>query len=153
MSRVSDGLTGELFSGIPKPMPETPESMDFRAHVGELINEMVAKAKANHGLDRWDIAARMSRLAGVETSKALLDSYTARSREECNLPFWKAPLLDLACREKDLVEWHARVLGGRVLWGSDILDADVGQRKRQIAQLQAELKAIETVQRHQRRAR
>lgn len=136
--RRSDGLTGELFSSIPQPLPQTPASMDFRKPVAQLVSDMLKAASA----DRWEIAARMSRLADVETSKALLDSYTAHSREECNLPFWKAPLIEIACDRRDLAEWHAAVLGGRVLWGPDVLDAEIGRLERQVTELQDELKAM-----------
>lgn len=137
-ARRSDGLTGELFSTIPQPLPEIPASMDFRKPVAQLVSDML---KASPG-DRWEVAARMSRLADVDTSKALLDSYTAHSREESNLPFWKAPLIEIACNRRDLAEWHARVLGGQILWGADVLDAESGRLERHIAELQDQLKQV-----------
>ena len=141
--RRSDSLTCDLFAAIPAPLPETPASMDFRGPVAQLVSEMIKGSS----LSRWAIAARMSELADVETSKALLDSYTAISREECNLPFWKAPLLEASLGDRSLAEWHARVLGGRVLWGADVLDAEIGRRKREIADAGAEIKALERMQR------
>lgn len=144
--RRSDGLTGELFTGIPQPAPKAPGSMDFRRPVAQLVSDMLKAAPAT----RYAIAARMSELADHETSKALLDSYTAETREASNLPMWKAPIIEIACDRRDLAEWHVSVLGGIALWGDEVLDADVGRRKRQIAQLQAEVKAIEQVQRRRR---
>lgn len=151
MSRRSDHLTGELFADIPEPAPTTPGSMDFRGPVAEIVSGMLAKAKAK-GIDRWDVAARMSRLAEPhETSKALLDSYTAISREECNAPLWKAPLLEIACDERDLAEWHVGVLGGRILWGDAILDADLGNVERRIAELKEQGRKLREFQRGRRR--
>ena len=138
-----DASTGDLFSGIPSPLPLREGSMDFRKPVALLISDMI---KAS-GESRWAIAARMSELADVETSKAVLDSYTAESRDACNLPMWKAPLLELATNSRRLAEWHAESLGGRVLWGSDVLDADVGRMKREMAQLQDQLRKTEQLQR------
>ncbi|MTI74687.1 MAG: hypothetical protein FH747_13695 [Stenotrophomonas sp.] len=144
MSRKrSDALTGDLFTGIPKPLAEVPASMDFRAPVAQLVSRMIQDSE----MTRWAIAARMSELADVETSKALLDSYTAESREECNLPFWKAPLIELAIGNRSLAEWHASVLGGRVLWGADVIDAEIGRRKREMADANAEIKELERIQR------
>lgn len=134
----SDALTGELFSSIPAPVPQRPGSMDFRRGVANLVSDMLRQSHAS----RYAIAARMSELTDVETSKALLDSYTAESRGECNLPFWKAPVIEVACNRRDLAEWHAAVLGGRVLWGAEILDADIGRYEREIAALQHELKTL-----------
>lgn len=142
MSRRSDGLTGELFSTIPAPMPQTAASMDFRSKVAQLVSQAIKDAEGS----RWVIAARMSELADVETSKAILDSYTAESREECNLPFWKTPLLEVATGSRSLAEWHASVLGGRILWGAEILDADLGSVERQIAELQAQRKHLREFQ-------
>lgn len=153
MSRRSDGLTGELFGSIPEPAPTIPGSMDYRKPVAELISDMLAKAKAK-GIDRYEVAARMSRLADPnETSKALLDSYTAISREECNAPLWKAPLLEIACDSRDLAEWHVGVLGGRILWGDAILDADLGSVERQIADLHEQRKRLREFQQQRRRPR
>ena len=144
MSRnCSDALTGDLFSSIPKPLAEVPASMDFRTPVSQLVSRIIQDCE----LSRWAIAARMSELSDVETSKGLLDSYTAPAREECNLPFWKAPLIELATGNRSLAEWHATVLGGRVLWGADVIDAEIGRRKREMADANAEIKELERIQR------
>ena len=139
----SDALTGDLFSSIPKPLAEVPASMDFRTPVAQLVSRMIQDSD----MSRWAIAARMSELSDVETSKAILDSYTAPAREECNLPFWKAPLIELATGNRSLAEWHATVLGGRVLWGADVIDAEIGRRKREMADANAEIKELERIQR------
>lgn len=145
-ARRSDPLTGDLFTSIPQPLPEHPESMDFRTLVAQMCAEMIQGAPDS----RWAIAARMSELSGVETSKALLDSYTAASREECNLPFWKAPLIELATGNRRLAEWHASVLGGRVLWGRDVLDAELGKVQRQIEELRDQERAMRVLRRRVR---
>lgn len=142
MSRRSDGLTGELFASIPKPVPRVPETMDFRRPVAQLVAKLLKETP----LDRYEVAAHMSRLAGHETSAAILDSYTAVSREECNIPLWKAPLIEIATERRDLAEWHANVLGGRVLWGEEVIDADIGGLDRQIAELQEKRRSLKQYQ-------
>lgn len=147
MSRArSDSHTGELFSVIPTAAPLAQGSMDFRRPVAGLVSQMLKAAPDS----RYVVAARMSELADHETSKAILDSYTAESREECNLPLWKAPLIEAATGSRVLAEWHAATLGGRVLWGAEIIDADIGRRERLIGDLQAEVKAL---RKHRRGAR
>ena len=137
----SDALTGELFSQIPNAVPAVPGAMDFRKPVAELVAGMLANAKR----DRYDVAARISRLCDHETSKALLDSYTAPSREECNLPLWKVPAIEIACNSRDVTEWLVAVHGGRVLWGEQVLQADLGQIESRIQHLMEQRRQVKEV--------
>lgn len=137
----SDALTGELFSQIPNAVPAVPGAMDFRKPVAELVEGMLANAKR----DRYDVAARISRLCDHETSKALLDSYTAPSREECNLPLWKVPAIEIACNSRDVTEWLVAVHGGRVLWGEQVLQADLGQIESRIQHLMEQRRQVKEV--------
>ena len=139
MSRKrSDALTGELFSQIPSAVPAVPGAMDFRKPVAELVAGLLANAKR----DRYDVAARISRLCDHETSKALLDGYTAPSREECNLPLWKVPAVEVACNSRGITEWLVGVHGGRVLWGEEVLQAELGNVESQIQALQQQRRAL-----------
>ncbi len=134
----SDALTGELFSSIPTAVPAVPGAMDFRKPVAELVAGLLANAKR----DRYDIAARVSRLCDHETSKAILDSYTAPSREECNLPLWKVPSMEIACNSRGITEWLVGVHGGRVLWGEQVLQADLGEIETRIQHLQEQRRQV-----------
>lgn len=134
----SDHCTGELFSAIPSPMPALPGAMDFRKPVAEMVAGVLANAKR----DRYDVAARVSRLCDHESSKALLDSYTAPSREECNLPLWKVPALEIACNSRAITEWLVGIHGGRVLWGEEVLQAGLGEVESQIQQLMEQRRSI-----------
>lgn len=142
----SDALTGDLFADIPSPMPGIVGTMNFRAPVAELVSRMLSEFDGS----RYAVAARMSELADHETSKAILDSYTAPSREECNIPLWKAPVIEIATGSRMLAEWHASVLGGRILWGADVLDAEIGQTDRLIAELQERNRGMKQLRRRVR---
>lgn len=126
MKRFHDTATGDLFYDIPKPAPELPASMDFRPQLSNLVAEMIAVC----GLDRYEIAARASRLAGKEVSKAMIDGYTAESREAFNLPLWMVPALECACESTALTSWLAEIRGGRLLLGPQALDAEIGRMER-----------------------
>lgn len=143
VSRRPDTSTGDLFSQIPTPAPQTPGSMDYRRRIAALVSDILPAKR------RYEVAARMSELADVETSKALLDSYTAESREASNLPLWKAPIMEIVTGSRVLAEWHASVLGGRILWGAEVTDADIGRTERQIAELQEQLRALRAFQKQQ----
>lgn len=147
--KTSDALTGELFSSIPAPVAQVPETMDYRPDVARMVKDMLDKARAK-GVDRWEVGARMSRWAGTDTSKALLDGYTALSREESNLPMWKAPLIELACDARDLANWHAELLGGRVLWGREVMDAEIGRAQRELDELNQRVRSMRELQRRLR---
>lgn len=136
-----DPLTGDLFSAIPQAVPAVPGAMDFRKSVAELVAGLLANAKR----DRYDVAAKISRLCDHETSKALLDSYTAPSREECNLPLWKVPAVEIACNSRGITEWLVGVHGGRVLWGQQVLQADLGEIESRIQQLQEQRRLVKDV--------
>lgn len=141
--KPADALTGELFSQIPNAIPAVPGAMDFRKSVAELVAGMLANAKR----DRYDVAARISRLCDHETSKALLDSYTAPSREECNLPLWKVPAIEISTNSRDITEWLVAVHGGRVLWGQQVLQADLGEVESAIQHLQERRRVLKDVMR------
>jgi hypothetical protein len=141
---VRDDATRDLFASIPKAAPAEPGTMDHRVRLSELVGQMIADWRAAHGgdgLDRYDLAARMSRLTDHDVSKPMLDGYTARAREAFNLPYWLVPALETACESTALTEWLAAQRGGRVLWGPAALDAEIGR-----------LRAEETDSRDRRRA-
>lgn len=124
-SRRSDGLTGDLFA-IPQAPAKVPGSMDFRAEASLLLGDMLEEARGA-GIDRFEVAARASRLAGREVSKNMLDGYTAESREEFNCPLWLAPVLEIACSATRLGDWHASKVGGQLLLGAATIDAEIGR--------------------------
>ena len=148
MSRRIDLNTGDLFP-IPRPVAAIEGTMDFRLAVTGEVREMLAEAKAA-GLDRYDIAARASKLAGRDVSKQMLDGYTADSREEFNVPLWLAPVLETVCDSTRLSVWHAGVRGGQLLIGDDVLDAEVGRAERAAAAATDRLRALREMRRRTR---
>lgn len=146
-----DGASGDLFYDIPRPAPPVPASMDFRPSLSALVSEMLAVAIANDpALDRYLIAAMVSRLAGKEVSKAMLDGYTAESREAFNLPMWMVPALETACGSTALTEWLAAVRGGRLMLGPAALDAEIGRLQGEREGIAERLKELQEMRRRTR---
>lgn len=150
MSRRSDGLTGELFGGIaiPKPAPAIPGSMDYRTQVAVLFSEMLREAeRQDHDLDRPMIALQISRLTGKDVSKAMLDGYTAESRDSFNVPLWLAPAAETVCKSTVLSAWFASVRGARLVLGPAALDAEIGRIQSEVADSQERLKELRALRR------
>ena len=117
-----DHLTADLFD-IPKPAPETPCSMDYRAAMAHLVAQMLKDCHR----DRYDIAAAVSRLTGTDVSKYMLDAYTSEAREAFNLPAWLIGPLEAACKSHAITHWLAEVRGGRLLVGEQALEHDLAK--------------------------
>ncbi len=146
--RRPDALTGELFA-IPRPAAPVPGSMDYRAEVSLLVGDMLRDAAAA-GMDRYEVAAQASRLAGRDISKAMLDGYTAESREEFNTPLWIAPVLESVCSATVLAEWHAGKRGGQMLVGAATIDAEIGRLEREREHAANRIKQLKNISRRVR---
>ena len=150
MSRRSDGLTGELFglNQIPRPAPALPGSMDFRTQVAVLFSEMLKEAeRQDPDLDRPMIALQLSRLTGKDVSKAMLDGYTAESRDSFNVPLWLAPAAETVCKSTVLSSWFAAVRGARLVLGPAALDAEIGRIQNEVSESQERLKELRALRR------
>lgn len=124
-----DDQTFDMFE-VPQPVAPLPASMDYRAQVAALVAEMLKAAdKAGEG-DRIEIAARMTRIAGIDVSKYMLDAYASEGRETFNVPLWLIPALESACGSHDLTNWLVGVRGGRLLIGKEALTAELGRLER-----------------------
>lgn len=125
MKRMKDTRTLDLFE-VPAPAPELPGAMDYRRQVAHLVSEML---RASAG-DRYEVAAKMSRLTGKDVSKYMLDAYASDAREDHNLPFYLVPALEAVCDSHALTAWLADVRGGRLLVGREALNAELGRLER-----------------------
>lgn len=151
MRRSRDVASGDLFYDIPRPAPPVPASMDFRPQISHLVADMLAEALARDpSLDRYAIAALCSRLAGKEVSKAMLDGYTAESRDAFNLPLYLVPALETACASTALTQWLAAIRGGRLVLGPEALDSEIGRLEGEKEAVNDRLKELRDLRRRVR---
>lgn len=151
MSRRRDVATGDLFTSIPQPVPAEPGGMDFRTRIAVLVGDLLDDARAHDPqLDRYEVAARTSRLVGKEVSKAMLDAYTAESRDAYNAPAWLMPALEHVCESYRYTEWLASVRGGRFLLGPAALDAEIGRMQSEMDTNRERLKALQDLRKRVR---
>lgn len=135
-----DRVTVDLFE-VPRPAAPVAGSMDYRPVITALVGQML-DAAARHAKDRYQVAAEVSRLAGKEVSKYMLDAYSAPSRDEYNIPAWLMPLLESVCETHDYSVWLAGVRGARLSVGADALAAELGRIDRQRDELASQARAI-----------
>lgn len=120
-----DNRTLDLFT-IPQPDAPLPASMDYRGEVAHLVGQILKDAEG----DRYEIAAKMSRLQGSDVSKYMLDAYASESRDGYNMPFYLAPILETACDSLVLSNYLATKRGGQLLVGKETLNAELGKMER-----------------------
>jgi hypothetical protein len=149
--RNVDAVSGDLFASIPQPAAAEPGGMDYRTRVAVLVHEILDDARAHDpGLDRYGVAAAVSRLVGKEVSKAMLDAYTAESRDAYNAPAWLMPALETVCHSHRYTTWLASNRGGRFLLGPAALDAEIGRVQGEMDALREQLRGLQDVRRRTR---
>ena len=120
--RLRDILTPDLFE-VPQPAPSAPGSLSCRAEIAGVMSEALRECE----FDRFEVAARMSRLLGREISKHMLDAYTSESRETHIPPLDVAIAFDKATEGFALANFYASKLGSRINVGEDVLLTELGR--------------------------
>ena len=82
--RTRDSDTLDLFSHSRLFPVETPREMgsalDFNGRISQAMARAIDEAR-DHGIDRYEIARRMSETLQIDISKGMIDSYTSQARE------------------------------------------------------------------------
>jgi len=89
MKRVNDSLTQDMFL-VPQPDHSAPGSANYAFEVAHLVSLALKETP----LDRWEIAAQMSRLSGDDVSKNMLDAWASPGRPDHNIPLYRVALLE-----------------------------------------------------------
>lgn len=131
MRRIRDSLTLELFE-VPQATPAIAGMLDLDIALRDALTDGIKHSD----LDRWAVAAEMSRLTGRNISKYMLDAYTGESREDHNFPFRYAAAFEQATSSYCLTQLLARSRGCKVLVGEEALLAELGR----LEQMEAEIK-------------
>ena len=123
MRHGKDDRTLDIFD-VPTPKLAVPGEGNYAAEVSQMVGQILK------GLDRHQVAAQMSRLSGDDVSKFMLDAWASPARQDHNLPFYRAVLLEEACDSHLLTDWQVAQRGGRVAYGREALDAELGRLER-----------------------
>jgi hypothetical protein len=125
MRHGKDDRTLDIFE-VPQPVLAVPGCGNYAVQVSELVGELLKGSE----LDRYEIAARMSRLSGDDVSKNMLDAWASPARVDHNLPLYRTALLEEVCASHVLTNWQVHLRGGRVAYGREALDAELGRLER-----------------------
>lgn len=137
MVSSKDIFTLDLFS-VPAPAPSDPGSV----HCARGIAAAMSQAVKDSPHDRIEIAARMSRLLGEEITLAMLNSWTAESRDQHIPNFERAIAFDVATEVCALAKFHAAKCGGQFLLGKDALLAELGRLDQARSDIDRQQKAL-----------
>ncbi len=139
--RQRDTRTGDLFGTADLPVPPP-----MRAGVLDIDSEIrggISDALACCAKPREMVAAEVAMLTGRPTfSKAMLDAYTAESRETHKVPAIFFFAIIHVTGAYDLLDRIVRRIGCRLYVGEDIAAAEEGRIQRQIDTLKQRQQAL-----------
>lgn len=145
MPKPIDDFTLELFS-IPKPQPCPIGDHSFAGEAAAVLSQVLAESTLS---DRYAISAELSRKAGKEVSKHMLDGYASPARLDHALPFWLAPIVEEVCHSHLLTDWLVAKRGGVAAYGKDALKQELGKlvllREQTLKELDKRIKGIESI--------
>ncbi|MBX9750465.1 MAG: hypothetical protein K5Q68_12845 [Roseococcus sp.] len=116
MRRPSPPEQRSFFDAVPEALP----AREFGQQVRMVLTETLATAREVRGLDRFAVAAEMSRLMGDdsegrEITKRMLDNYCAPSGTDWRFPLEALPLLCRATGDTRLLTLTAQACGMKAL--------------------------------------
>mgnify|MGYP000437705007 CR=1 FL=1 len=126
-----------LFEYVQRRMEEQRrETVPGQLNIRNEIKGLVSKALKECPLSRYQVAARMSELLGVEISKAMLDAWSAESKEYHRFPAEFLPAFCEATGNREVLRFLVERAGAYLVPGPDVLRAEVKRIEEQIAELQ-----------------
>jgi len=135
MTKSKDTQTLDLFD-----FPQADIVIPGESHYAREVSETVSLLLSDSGLkDRYEISAAVSRMAEKDVSKHMLDAYCSSARTDHALPFWLTPILETVCASHRLTDWLVVKRGGRVSYGQDAVDAEIGKLQIMKKQMQEKI--------------
>lgn len=118
--------------------PQTFGKASIDAAVRALISESLKKCP----LSRYEVAAKMSEILGVEITKAQIDSWSAESKENHRFPYIYTGAFCQVTGDKSLARYMAELCGGYFIEGEDAVRLELGKIEEQKQELAKREKAI-----------
>jgi hypothetical protein len=102
------------------------------------LRAMLSEALKHCPLSRWQVAARMSELTGQEITKAMLDSWTAESKEDHRFPAIFLPAFCEATGCNEPLKMMGKLVGMFIMPGPEALRAEIRRYEEEIIKNQKE---------------
>jgi hypothetical protein len=102
------------------------------------LRAMLSEALKHCPLSRWQVAARMSELTGQEITKAMLDSWTAESKEDHRFPAIFLPAFCEATGCNEPLKMMGKLVGMFIMPGPEALRAEIRRFEEEIIKNQKE---------------
>jgi hypothetical protein len=99
------------------------------------LREELSQGLKRSSLSRYQVAARMSELMGVEVSKAQLDSWTAESKENHRFPAAYLPAFCEATGHREPLRIMAELINCYLVESQDALFTELGRIKQKKEEL------------------
>lgn len=111
-------------------------------HVSQRLREMLTEGLKRCPFTRYEAAARMSELVGVEITKSQLDSWTAESKEGHRFPAEYLPAFCWVTGYTEPLRMMAELVQCYVVESEDALHAELGRIREQKSALAQRERAI-----------
>lgn len=131
-------MTLDALFVVPKAPTQAPGSLNYAVELRHVLSEALKKSPKS----RYEIAAKMSELLGLEVTKHQLDAWTAESRDQWRFPFEYSAAFEAACGCYSLTELLASKRGCKILVGEEALFAELGKLEKMEAELRGRKKAL-----------
>lgn len=115
-----------LFFETPKAPQNVSGGCDVSLEIREALADTLSRVKVHENADRFEIAARLSRLSGRDIAKSTLDRYSAPNAEDWRFPLEALPALVQATGDYRLLDLVAEACGCKVLRGEEAWIAEFG---------------------------
>lgn len=113
-----------------------------KASIDAAVRAIISNALKRCPLSRYEVAAKMSEILGVEITKAQIDSWSAESKENHRFPFIYTGVFCKVTGDKSLARYMAELCGGYFIEGEDAIRLELGRIEEQKHELAKKERAI-----------
>jgi hypothetical protein len=124
-------------------VPVRDRSEGALAGLARVTSSAIARVLHEDGRSRRDLAFALSRLLDEDISTMTLDGWASEARDQFNAPFYRTLALIAATERFDVLDALMREIGAAVIFGDEIVTAQLGHIDRQIAALRDRRRVIE----------
>ena len=113
-----------------------------RLNISATLRELVSQALKHPHLNRYGVAAEMSKLLGKEITKSMLDSWSAESKENHRFPLDYFNAFVEATGDKTILRLICEKADGYFIEGEDALLTELGRIEKQKEELAKKEKLV-----------